>query len=551
MKKLTLIVSALALVMGFSQCKKDNLTPNDNRIQITLNANYGGNGSKTTFDPANGTFEWLQGYGAEVVEYINVGGSQSGYLGQLNNNDNKGTGTFNGSITTPQDGETLYFFYLGNGDHAGATTLDFSNQSSGTVTDWHIAIGSADYSGTNYNVTLNMAMAIAYFDLNQFKSSTDAAETVYIHGDAVYATATINYDNGTITGNTKGFINVGTANAGKYVALIPSVTTSTTVKFESNTKTGSMTFLRGIKPASYYSNSGSALAPTLGILPEGATPGLFTVAGEEVNGNKISTRMVRFSKGNLQYHAEQNKWQFADKQYNIIGSYNANVSSSYNGWIDLFGWGTSGWDNGNEHYQPYKTAKGTETYGYGYGPKVKSGYTYSTQYSIVGDYSEADWGVHNVIGNDAKGTWRTPTGGTNGEFNYIINNRSTDNRFVESTIDGKLGVILLPDSYTHPEGITAFDKINMTSNFWATNTYNADAWTSIEAAGAVFLPWTGQLDQGSYNSGSTYNLYWSSIHSSNKNAYTFNLGSSTVSSTDSNSSYRYKGNAVRLVYDVQ
>ena len=44
--------------------------------------------------------------------------------------------------------------------------------------------------------------------------------------------------------------------------------------------------------------------------------------------------------GNLQYHPRNKVWRFAKNQYDIIGSYNGNIDDNYNGWIDLFGYGT-------------------------------------------------------------------------------------------------------------------------------------------------------------------------------------------------------------------
>lgn len=46
------------------------------------------------------------------------------------------------------------------------------------------------------------------------------------------------------------------------------------------------------------------------------------------------------SPGNLQYQASTGIWRFAEHQYDYIGSGNENISTSYSGWIDLFGWGT-------------------------------------------------------------------------------------------------------------------------------------------------------------------------------------------------------------------
>lgn len=47
-------------------------------------------------------------------------------------------------------------------------------------------------------------------------------------------------------------------------------------------------------------------------------------------------KKVYFSKGNLQYKASTNTWRFAENQYDMLGTNNAKISSSYSGWIDLF-----------------------------------------------------------------------------------------------------------------------------------------------------------------------------------------------------------------------
>lgn len=55
-----------------------------------------------------------------------------------------------------------------------------------------------------------------------------------------------------------------------------------------------------------------------------------------------ATTKIKFAKGNLQFHCIQHIWRFAEHSYDVIGAANANISDSYNGWIDLFGYGTSG-----------------------------------------------------------------------------------------------------------------------------------------------------------------------------------------------------------------
>ena len=74
----------------------------------------------------------------------------------------------------------------------------------------------------------------------------------------------------------------------------------------------------------------------------GASYALFSVADGHT---------VHFSRGNLQYMANpQSKdkgiWRFAEHQYDFIGAASANASEFYDGWIDGFCWGTSGWNSG-------------------------------------------------------------------------------------------------------------------------------------------------------------------------------------------------------------
>ena len=55
-----------------------------------------------------------------------------------------------------------------------------------------------------------------------------------------------------------------------------------------------------------------------------------------------ATSAVEFSNGNVQYHCNKKEWRFAEHQYDFIGADNANIAENYDGWIDLFGFGTSG-----------------------------------------------------------------------------------------------------------------------------------------------------------------------------------------------------------------
>ncbi len=467
MKKLTLILAALVLTLGFSQCKKTETPTMNEGVFITLTAGYG-NGAKTSFDPANGAFAWTGT--TESPEYIYVGGNSTGYLGYLTSTESGATVNFSGTITPGAADATLYFFYLGKGDHAAATSVDFSNQD-GTlenVTNYHIAISEdVEYTGqTSFSTTLNMKMAIAYFDVDGFKNANETAETVYLHGDEVYSTATIDYTNGTITGETKGYINLGTANNGKYVALIPSVSTETTLKFDSNSKWGAMNFLRGIQAGRYYSNSGAALTVTAGTLLAGTVPGLFSVS---------ATKMVRFSKGNLQYigSAETPYWKFADSQRECLGT-NVDIISNPNADRDLFGWGT------------------------GLNPTNVS--NDDAEYSVF-----ADWGNNAIMnGGNTSRLWRTLT---SDEWEYLFGRSGVS--YAKALVDGVKGVILLPDGWV--SSIFDLNNTNVSGGVYEGNTITAANWSnSIESNGAVFLPASGRRATAGNTLLNNFGFYWSS-----------------------------------------
>ena len=264
MKKTLTIIAALALALGMTQCKKAEVpqATTDEGIFVTFTASYGG--ERTSFDPTGCSFTW----NTSGTEYIYVGcEGMSGCIGELSAPGNGSSNlTFTGTLnSTPANGATLHFFYLGNGRHENTTTLDFSNQD-GThdnLTNYHIAVGSQTYTTgmTNFSATLNPLVAFARFDLSAF-----GTEAVSISGDGVYSTATIDYQKGEIAGNTKGSVSVGTPlSGGNYVALIPSTSVSstdyaTTLEFGNTGYSGSLEFKRGIFAGRYYTTAnGGAL----------------------------------------------------------------------------------------------------------------------------------------------------------------------------------------------------------------------------------------------------------------------------------------------------
>ena len=262
--------------------------------------------------------------------------------------------------------------------------------------------------------------------------------------------------------------------------------------------------------------------------PEGAIPALFSIS---------ETQQVFFSKGNLQYQASTGTWRFAEHQWDYVGGNgygtvyengvqcdNTQISQTYSGWIDLFGWATSGWNNNNHYYQPWDTENtGWSIDGYGYG-YWDGEYAY---YSMWGDYANMDWGVYNAIsngGNEA-GLWRTLDSGS---FRYIINERPHA-AYLQSygSVNGVSGRIILPDAWIQPEGVTFIGS--------STNNYNLEEWRIMENAGAVFLPSSGQRIGTSYSS--SYNYYWG----------TGGYSDGLAGVIEGWSTYRYCGYPVRLI----
>lgn len=558
MKKLTLILAALTLTLGLSQCKKTETPTTDEGVYITLTAGYG-NGAKTDFTPATGSFVWTE----DATEYIYVGGSQhDACLGVLSG-AGTGTGsmTFSGTLTTtPENGETLHFFYLGKGKNGSAvSTLDFSNQSIdslASLTNFHIAVGDGSYSNStvNYATTLHMAVSFAYFNVDGFKNASNATETVYLHGNEVYSTATINYRAGTIAGDAKGNINLGTASSGKYVALIPSVSTETTVSFDSNSKWGALNFMRGIQAGRYYSNNGAALTVTAGTLLAGTVPGLFSVPGLYSS----DTKMVRFSKGNLQYIGSAGNddetntgayWKFADNQWDYLNNTNGNNGNGKTVDRDLFCWGTSGYNHGATNYQPWSTTTGFNYLYNAYG---------NQDANLDGGAGTADWGYNAISngGNAENSGWRTLNAY---EWDHVFSTRSSGStvngtsnaRYTEATINtdgiGVNGIILFPEGvFIENSEATSWGTINGGSA-WGTQCTTAQ-WTALEAKGCVFLPAAGYRNETSVNLVGSYGYYWSSSHSSNNKVYSMRFYSGNLDSQ--NVTDRYYGFSVRLIHNA-
>ena len=264
-------------------------------------------------------------------------------------------------------------------------------------------------------------------------------------------------------------------------------------------------------------------------LPKGATGGLFTI---NANGDK-----VWFSQGNLQYQASTGTWRFATNQYDYIGSANSNISSSYSGWIDLFGWGTSGYNHGAVCYQPWSTSTSYRDY-YAYG---------NYQYNLYDQTGQADWGYNAISnGGNSTNTWRTPT---HEEWGYVFNTRTTTSgiRYAKAKVNNVNGVILLPDDWS--SSYYSLSNTNQSGASFTSNTVTASQWSTLEQHGAVFLPAAGYRGGTSVGSAGSYGVYWSSSYDGSYGARYVNFGSGGLDTDDYGS--RSNGQSVRLVRSAQ
>ena len=190
-----------------------------------------------------------------------------------------------------------------------------------------------------------------------------------------------------------------------------------------------------------------------------------------------------FSRGNLQYQQSSDTWRCAPNQYEWKGMGNLQMGNAeYEGWVDLFCWSIGAENN--------------------YG--ATSAYLSTDYYNK--DF--VDWG------GLFSGDWSTLS---SSEWKYLLNTRPDANdKWGMAMIEDNLGMILLPEEWVAPDGITFVPRTNPTSELWddedaiddtedhyrvkaenmPANKFTLAQWAELEAAGAVFLPYAGRRSGG-------------------------------------------------------
>lgn len=344
---------------------------------------------------------------------------------------------------------------------------------------------------------------------------------------------------------------------------------------------------------------------------------------------------VYFSRGNLQFRARVDgedwpasgsndaemrarHWRFAENQWDYVGDNaqsdvtkyfthgnvyetigesvtkcdNKQAAQNYEGWIDLFGWGNTGYNYRNlstaSSYQPAYQPWGVHKTASYHGPVNKD----------LSIYEGSDWGA--CMG----GNWFSLSAqewdyllGMNDNTTYPIGNTSRHNAqqkrgFATIVIDPQsypatvTGLVILPDNFDFPEGedelwrplddsdsknylyqsvdykasyyninlysTSYFVDNNTSTNPIRTNYYTFDRWKAMEDNGAVFIPAAGYKtaqNACTISTGQENSYIWTRSFKDDSNAYCVFFGNYYSKSQHlyvyaSSRSYNY---SVRLV----
>ena len=581
MKKLSTIIMALALVLGMSQCKKQETPATGNStpgFYITVNVGdqdgKDNNGEKHNIAPAYGLFSFSN----NDVLYVGHDGKFVGTLKFKN-------GFFSGTIY-PNDAVTdqpLHFYFLGNSELKSDTIMNQTTSLSISIADQSGNLPVLSYgastkpftgAGTTYSTTLKNKCALVRFDLqNQGDyevtlSNVPTLATVNFANPtpetAIVATEGQDYDDITLygeEGNT----------AIRWAILLPGTNLSTGHgDLDTTTYTGNV----NLAELAYndYVNGGISINNPL-PLPD-APDAQYAV--KKSNGDlsqftvNANGKKVYFSKANLRFVGFNNNtgsWSFHENQVDAsyapdYGDNNIDIPSDEST-NDRFAWGLYGNHGMYEDDWP----------------------------AITTNLSKADgndWGCAFSETSPEGDNWRTLT---IDEWNYLFNGRSQQKRFLKVTLrlsDSEMpnavqGILLFPDDYVEPAGLTKTFTYNSNTSASTGSGYvvadadkfvNAPVYTDpssnsykMLAAGAVFLPAAGYRIQqwyqmyychqpGAYTPGlqwDAYGYYWSSTSGAyNEFSHTSRAFYFDRSRVGEATSYqdRSHGMCVRLVWDA-
>ena len=574
MKRLSTIIMALALVLGMSQCKKQETPTNGDsgeKVYVTLNVSNGeslavnvnDNGGRHAVAPNLGVIQFRNG----DVLYV---GHDGKYIGQLTYQD----GAFAGDLETPTNtADFLHFYFVGNaalsealpetieeGTVITSRTISIDNQSQNLPVLCY-GHSSQPYtgSGVNYTAVLEYKCALVRFNLEK---------QVYMNVNLsnVLTEATIDFEHNAITPITT---STGTMTlygeegviTHRWGILLP----GTTLTGNSDLVwqgTGSMPTI----VANGYVDAGVGE----GILIKNPSIPAPSVTDAVHSGNNLSvfsvspTQKVYFSKANLKRTPSSNTWEFHNSQ--VEECYGQPVFQQITNKLKSIN--QSNYGNG-PLINIYQSSMDRFCWGYYTEPSGPFMDVSSTDY-VAGrkDLSRTlgtDWGC--AFPNTY---WRTPTAS---EWDYLLNNTARgDKRFMlvqfynSDPVAGvrSEGLLLFPDNFVEPEDLhRTYQGASSTLTFFSSDWYNQtdqyhlidrSTWDSsgdgicdqsnsnmykLLAAGAVFLPAVGvRSGGGGYYYKYNYYVDWTNNSNFHGQGYYW---SASFNGTDRSAQYLWFG----------
>ena len=288
MKKVTLILSALALVLGLSQCKKQETPAQSGEKQhIVLTATNGNDGSKVSGAFASAALN-LTWEGTEKI-IVSVGAT-----GELVFKKVEGTSaTFEGDI---RKGEGDVVFTIGGAPSSYEGQVGTADGCAAWIKENNHFVGKSQWQDDgNYNVTMELQYAVLKLDVSALGTS---GEMTIAAGATVASVADVTSSEGKAV-----FVAVPTDETEKaYTITCGGKTATKTWKLEKNV---------------FYTKAGA----------EGAGTGEAIVIKHEFSVSATTT--VEFAPGNLYWDDTESKFKFEANQWSFEGTWDASHVSHF------------------------------------------------------------------------------------------------------------------------------------------------------------------------------------------------------------------------------
>ena len=545
MKKLSTIIMALALVLGMSQCKKQetpvtgNTTPIYPGVDITVkvgdNEGKAENGEKHNIAPEYGLFAFSNG----DVLYVGHNGQ---YVGSLTFNN----GFFSGTIYPNQNvtDQPLHFYFVGNAAVTGTPVVNETTSLSISIADQSgnlpvLSYGASTkpFTGANatYSTTLKNKCALVKFILDN-----PTEETVILSN--VPTVATVNFANPTsetaiaatdltdLHDMTLRYDANWNQNL-RWVILLPGTNLSNcgvTWQGEGN--------MPAMENNTYVNANLQLNNPAPVPDPPAAEYAVKTSGGTLTQFSVSANKKVYFSRGNLVASFSTNSfadgWSFHNTQFDEIdGPYAVNGLGQIQSYHDYSN--TNCNNPVNENGLIFSSGHNSgDRFTWGYFDKIKL--TTSEYLDVNENLTKTaavakDWGIVFTESSPEGGNWRTLSAD---EWIYLFNGPSNvrgNKRFlrvflrnyIEESGESYLGVFVFPDNYSGSDltGSYTFNSVTGNPAIIQNSNSNPDVQKMLDA-GAVFLPCVGYRYKERYYDYLCYNYepyigggigyYWSS-----------------------------------------